>query len=91
MRQRKRKKDEREYCSPTHEGEEVPVVSAPDAVVEPDAVVVRGLDAVVAHPTVVGSRGPPDVAGFTVLGRYLHRCGRRLCRLDERPIISRRP
>lgn len=71
------------------EGEEVAVVAAADAVVEPHAVVVVRLDAVVAEAAVVRARGPPDVAGAAVLDGDLH--GRRglVGGLDEVPVRRR--
>lgn len=46
--------------------EEVSVVAFSDTVVQPDAMMVVTLDAVVAHPAVVSSRWSPDVAGSAV-------------------------
>lgn len=51
-------------------GEEVPVIAPPDAVVEPQAVVVLRVNAVVAHAAVMAARRSPDVARLAVLGRY---------------------
>lgn len=77
-------------CGAADEGEEIAVVATADAVVEPDAVVVLGLDAVVAQAAVVRPRGAPDVACFAVLGGHLHRGGCRVGGLDERPFRRRR-
>lgn len=54
------------------EGEEVAIVAAPDAVVEPYTVVVGGLDTVVAHAAVVRTWRTPNLACLTILGRDLH-------------------
>lgn len=70
--------EEGEQRGGRHEGEEVAVVAPPDAVVEPHAVVVRGLDAVVAHAAVVRAGRPPDVAGLAVFGWHFHGGGRGL-------------
>lgn len=53
-------------------GEEVAVVAAADAVVQPDAVMILSFDAGITHPAMVGAGWAPDVAGFAVLGRYFH-------------------
>jgi hypothetical protein len=52
-----------------NESEEVPVVPSSHAVVEPEAMVVLRLDAVVADAAVVAARRAPDVAGFAEFGR----------------------
>ena len=49
-----------------------PVVTPPDAVVQPDAVVVLRFDAGVADAAVVGAGRAPDGAGFAVFSRDLH-------------------
>jgi hypothetical protein len=69
------------------EGEEVAVVSTSDAVIEPDAVVILSLDAVVADSTVVTSRWPPDIAGLAVLSGDFHSSSGRLSGLYHRPIV----
>lgn len=54
---------------------EEPVVTPPNAVVDPDTVMVLCLNAVVAKATVMGSRWTPDVARLAVLCGHLHgRC-----------------
>ncbi len=64
---------------------EIAVVATTHTVVEPDAVVVLGLDAVVAQAAVVGAGRPPDAACLAVLGGHLHRGGFRVGRLDKCP------
>ena len=58
-------------------GKEVSVVPATNAVVEPNTVMILGVDAVVADTAVVTARRSPDVAGFAIFHGYVHRCGRR--------------
>lgn len=62
-----------EQTRATDKGEEIAVVSSSNTVVKPHAVVVLGLDAVVAQPAVVCSRRSPKVACFAVFRRYFHR------------------
>lgn len=69
------------------EREEIPIVSTADAVIEPDTVMVLSLDTVVANPTMMTSRWPPDVAGFAILCRHFHCGSGRLSRFDHRPIV----
>lgn len=59
-------------------GEEVAVVAPSDAIVQPHAMMVGGLDAVIAHPAVVGARRAPDLTCLTVFGRDFHSRGRGL-------------
>ena len=47
------------------EHEEVPVVPPPDAVVDPGAVMVKYLDAVITHTAVATSRGSVELTGHT--------------------------
>jgi hypothetical protein len=72
------------------EGEEIAVVAAANAIVEPDAVVVLRLDAVVAQAAVVGARRAPDVARLAVLGGHLHGGGVGEGGLDQDPFGRRR-
>jgi hypothetical protein len=69
------------------ECEEISVVSASNAIVDPNTVVILGLNAVVADSTVVTSRWPPDVASFAVLGWHFHSSRGRLRGLDHSPIV----
>lgn len=59
-------------------GEEVSVVALADAVIQPHAMVIVRLDAVIAKTAVVGTRRPPDVARPAVLDGKLHGGSRRL-------------
>lgn len=72
------------------EGEEVAVVPAANAVIEPDAVMIVRLDTVVAEAAVVSPGRAPDIAGAAVLDGDFHGGGGRLGRFDQRPIISGR-
>jgi hypothetical protein len=79
--------EETQYCTEGKECEEISVVSASDAIVDPNTMVVLGLDTVVANSTVVTSRRTPDVASFAVFGWHFHSSGGRLCGLDHGPIV----
>ena len=68
---------------------EIAVVATAHTVVEPDAVVVLGLDAVVAQAAVVSAGRPPDAACLAVLGGHLHRGGFRVGGLDKSPFRGR--
>lgn len=63
-----------EDCCGCDEGKEIAVVSAPYAVVEPDAVVVLGFDTVVTDSAMMASGWSPEVACFAVFGRHFHCC-----------------
>lgn len=67
-------------------GKEIAVIAFTDTVVEPDTVMVMGLDAVVAKATVMSTRGTPDIARPAVLHRYLHSCRIGLGRFDKSPV-----
>lgn len=60
-----------------NKGEKIPVVTAADTIVEPDTVMVKRLNTIVAGTTMVAARGPPYVACLTVFHRYVHcsHCG----------------
>jgi hypothetical protein len=72
--------EETEEGGSTDEYKEVAIVTATDTVVQPDAVMILGFDAVVANTTMVRTWGPPDIAAFAVFGRDFHSsiaaCGR---------------
>lgn len=72
-------------------GEEVPVIAPANAIVEPNAVVILSIYAVVADTAVVATWRSPDVAGFAILYRYFHGCVQRARRLDSGPRSRRRP
>ena len=77
VHQREGDEEEGEEGGEGYVGEEKPVVPAPHAVVEPDAVVVLCFDASVADATVVCAGRAPDGAGFAVFCRDLHSRRRR--------------
>lgn len=70
------KKEPGQECPGHDEDKELAVVSAANAIVEPDAVVVLRLDASVAYPTVVRSGWSPDLTGLAEFDRHLHGCSR---------------
>lgn len=75
VRQARAKEVETEQRATEHKGEEVSIVAASDAVVQPHAVMILGLDTIVADAAVVCARRAPDVTRLAVLGWDLH-CGR---------------
>ena len=64
---------ETKYCPRAYESKKVSIVSSPDAIVDPGAVVVLSLNAVVTDSAVMAPRRPPDVARFAIFGRVLER------------------
>ncbi|KFY06261.1 hypothetical protein V492_08095 [Pseudogymnoascus sp. VKM F-4246] len=60
--------------SSRYEGEEIPVVPPPHTVVQPHAVVVVRLDAVIADAAVVAAGRAPDMTGLAVFHGHLHGC-----------------
>jgi hypothetical protein len=65
------KKEAQQSCR-THKDEEVAVVAATHAVVEPNTVMVLSFNAVVADTTVMRARRSPYVAAFAILGGNFH-------------------
>ena len=74
----KAEEEEPEDCTGCNEGEEISVIAASNAVVEPDTVMILGLDAVIAYSAMVSSRRTPDIASLAILGRDFHSSGIRL-------------
>ena len=70
------------------EREEVAIIPAPNAVVQPDTVVVEGLDTVIADSAVVAPRRSPDVAGFAVFDWHIHRSRVRRRESNHDPIVD---
>ena len=58
--------------TPADKSEEEAIIASPYAIINPDTVMVYSLNAIIAHPTMVAPWRPPNVAGFTVLGRHVH-------------------
>lgn len=71
-----------------NEREEVSVISAAHAVVEPYAMVIMSFDAVIAEATVVSPRWPPDIAGAAMFNRHLHRSGCPIRRTHDDPVVG---
>lgn len=71
-------------------GEKVSVVAFSNTIVQPDAVMIMALNAVVAHSTVMSTRGAPDITRSAVLhGEF--ECGSTgVRRLYLRPVDCRR-
>lgn len=61
-----------ENCGRGNKCKEISVVAFSDTVIEPDTVVVVGLDTVIAKATVVGTWRAPDVASSAVLNGDFH-------------------
>jgi hypothetical protein len=72
MRQTSPEQKQTEQSRGANEHEEVPIITTSDAVIEPDTMMILGLDAIVANTTVMGTRRSPDVAAFAILGWNLH-------------------
>lgn len=72
MSKTSREKEDGEYSACSNEGEEVTVISASNAIVEPDTVMVQGFNAVVAYSAVIATRWTPDAAGLAVLYWHIH-------------------
>ncbi len=69
------------------EREEISIISAPNAIINPNAVVVLRLNTVIADSTVVTSRWSPYITSLAIFGWHFHCSRGRLCRLDHRPIV----
>lgn len=81
-------KEKSQERSGANKGEEVAVVSAAHTIVQPDTMVIKCLNAVVAHPAVIASRWSPNVACLTVFDRDVHSGGLRSSQSNHHPIIS---
>ena len=55
-----------------HKAEKIAIVPSPNAIVDPNAVMVLVLNAIIADSTVMAARRPPYVASLAVLGGYIH-------------------
>ncbi|KFY21059.1 hypothetical protein V493_07584, partial [Pseudogymnoascus sp. VKM F-4281 (FW-2241)] len=76
---------DRHGCPGRDKGEEIPVVATADAVVEPHAVVVVRLDAVIADAAVVAAGRTPDMTGLAVFDGDLHGCAGGEVGFDDQP------
>lgn len=61
-----------ENCGRGDKCKEISVIAFSDTVIEPDTVVVVGLDTVIAEAAVMSTRRAPDVASPAVLNRDFH-------------------
>lgn len=82
--------EEAQHHARRDEGEEESIVALPNAIVDPHAVVVMTVDAVVAESAVMPTRRSPDVTGPAMFDWHLHSSRFRLGRLDQSPVISAR-
>jgi hypothetical protein len=73
------------------ECEEVSIIAAAHAVVEPDTVMIQGLDTVIAYSTVIAPWWPPNVAGLAVLDWNIHGGSLRVRQSDHHPVVRRWP
>ena len=87
---RKGKEDTKE-SSRAYEGEEIPIISSPNAIIDPYTMMVLCFYATVTHSAMVTSRRPPDITCLTVLSGNVHGPIRRPSRLDRRPLCRRWP
>ena len=55
-----------------HKGKEIPIISSPNAIVDPHTMMVLGFYAAVTYSAVVTSRRPPKVTGLTILCGNVH-------------------
>ena len=56
----------------TDKGKEIPVVAPPDAIIQPDTMMILSFDTIVANSAMMATRRPPYIAGLAVLGRDVH-------------------
>lgn len=90
--QREHKREE-VACKDVSRGEDLPVVALADTSADPDAVVVKLVDAVVAHVAVGGTQGPEDEARLAELesghlrGVHLLHCLEEYSRLFASPFV----
>ena len=73
-------------CCQGYETKKVAVVASANTIVQPDAVMVLRINAVVANPAMVASGRPPDVTGLTVFGGDLEGPVRLIMRGDYDPL-----
>lgn len=88
MRETGTKQEQSKEGGGRHKGEEVPVITAANAVVEPHAVMVKRLNTVVAYTAMVAAGRTPDTAGLAVLHRHIHGCNVRCRQLHHHPVVG---
>ncbi len=64
--------ENRQQRARADECKKVPIIPSAHAIVEPDAVMILGLDTVVAGTTMMTSQRTPDVASLAILGRNIN-------------------
>lgn len=90
MRQTGSEQKQPDERSGRHEGEEVAIISPANTVVEPDAMMILRLNAIVTDTAMMGSRGTPDVTCLAVLRWHLHGGSGTRVGPDRRPSSGRR-
>ena len=81
-------KKDAQYSTETNEGKEVSVITPSNTVVDPPAMVVLCLYAVIANPAMMAPGRPPDVACLTIFGWHVHGCSLHGSRLNHCPFGS---
>jgi hypothetical protein len=61
-----------EKCTRGDKSEKVSIVATPDAIVQPNAMVIECFDTIIADSAVIASRRSPDIAGLAEFDRYVH-------------------
>ena len=69
------KEEEPNDCSSCNEGEEISVIAASNAVVEPDTVMILSLNTIITYSAMVSSRRSPYIASFAIFGGDFHGSG----------------
>lgn len=70
---------------------EIPIISSPDAIIDPYTMMVLCFNAAVTYSAMMTSRRPPNITCLTVLGGNVHGAIRRTGRLDRSPLCRRWP
>lgn len=79
--------EQRKDRAGANEGKKVAVIPPANTVVQPNTVVVKGFNTVIADTAVIAARRPPDVTCFAVLNRHIHSGYIRCSKLDHDPIV----
>ena len=73
-----------------HKCKKVSIISSANTVIDPHAMMILGLYAIITSSAMVTSRWSPNVTGFAVLGRNVHGGVSRFCRSNHGPLSRRR-
>lgn len=79
-------KEDTKEGSRAYKGKEIPIISSPNAIIDPYTMMVLCFYATVTNSAMMTSRRPPNITCLTVLSGNVHGAIRRPSRLDRGPL-----